>query len=65
MDTLIKFGVLIGLIIGLIIVGPLLTIWAWNTLFGNFHEIDYTMANWFAVVILGARFRATATVKKD
>jgi len=58
-------GALLVFVVLLVIIGPLATIWAWNTLFGSLHSIDYTAANWFAVVILGALFRASVYVKKD
>lgn len=43
---------LIALIVLLIIVGPFITIWALNTLFGL--GIAYTFWTWLAVIILGA-----------
>jgi len=52
-------------IIGSIIVGPLLTIWAINTLFG--FGIAYTLKTWFATLImhsvLGGTSRATQAFK--
>jgi hypothetical protein len=47
-----------------LIVGPLLTIWAVNTLFPTV-GIPYTLETWVAVIILGAFFRANVSVKKD
>lgn len=45
-------GVLIGLMLVLVaVVGPLLTIWALNTLFGL--GIAYTFKTWLATMILG------------
>lgn len=54
---------LIVLFIALIIVGPLLTIWALNTLFPVL-AIEYSFATWVAVVILGAALRANVSVNK-
>lgn len=50
------------MIVGLIALGPILTIWAWNTLFGTVHAIPYTLETWAAVVIIGGLF--TAKVSK-
>jgi hypothetical protein len=35
-----------------IIFGPLLAIWAWNTLFGSLLLIPYTLETWCAIVIV-------------
>ena len=53
----------IALVILLVILGPLLTIWAFNTLFPAL-AIPYTFSNWCAVIILGAFFRANVSIKK-
>ena len=56
--------VLIVLVVAcFIFLGPLLTIWALNTLFPGLH-IDYGIAEWFAVIVLGAALRANVTVNK-
>lgn len=47
----------------IIIFGPLVTIWALNTLFPVL-AIAYTFDTWCAVILLGAFFRANVTVKK-
>jgi hypothetical protein len=59
------FGVLglIAFVIVLIALGPLVTIWAWNTLFPAV-AIDYTFYTWLSVVILGTFFKANVSVKK-
>ena len=44
-------ALLILLIVALVVCGPLLTIWALNTLFG--FTIAYTLKTWFAALILG------------
>jgi len=54
---------IIALAILLVLVGPLLVIWAWNTLFTS-SAIEYSLATWAAVVILGGFFRANVSVKK-
>lgn len=60
------FGVLflVVLVIALIIVGPLLTIWALNTLFPTL-AIPFTFWTWLAVVILGGVFKSNVTVKRQ
>ena len=55
--------VLIALIVLLIIIGPLATIWALNTLFPAL-AIEYSLATWAAVIILGSALRANVSVKK-
>jgi len=53
----------IALIILIIAIGPLLTIWAVNTLFPAV-AIPYTIETWFAVVLLGAFIRSKVSLKK-
>ena len=43
--------ILILLVIALLVFGPLLSIWALNTLFGL--GIAYTLKTWFAALVLG------------
>ena len=47
---------LVVLMILLVIVGPIVTIWAWNTLFGAVHTIELTFNTWLAVAVLGMFF---------
>jgi hypothetical protein len=47
----------------LIVVGPLLTIWALNTLFPVL-AIQYTWQTWLAVIFVGGFLRANVTLKK-
>lgn len=54
---------LIALIVVLIIIGPILTIWALNTLFPAL-AIEYSLATWAAMIILGSALRANVSVKK-
>lgn len=56
--------VLIALVIALIILGPLATIWAMNTLFPTL-AIPYTVWTWLAVVVLGGVVKSNVTVKRD
>ena len=53
---------LIVLIVALIIVGPLATIWALNTLFPAL-AIPYDFFTWLAVIVLGSALRANVNVK--
>ena len=64
MNKLLTLVGIIVLIAVLIIVGPLATIWALNTLFPIL-AIQFTFYTWFAVVILGAFLRANVSIKKD
>ena len=63
MSDLIKIVMLIALIVFLIVVGPLLTIWALNTLFPVL-AIQYTWQTWLAVIFVGGFLRANVTLKK-
>ena len=54
--------ILVGL--ALIVVGPLLTIWALNTLFPVLN-IKSNIETWFAVLIVGAFLRANVKVRKE
>lgn len=47
----------------LIALGPLLTIWALNTLFPTL-AIPYSMETWAAVIILGGVFKSSVKVDK-
>ena len=60
------FGAVLLIVIGLalILVGPLLTIWALNTLFPVL-AIPYNIETWFAVLIVGAFLRANVKVNKE
>lgn len=51
MNTNIKIAALVLLIITLLIVGPLITIWALNTLFPVL-AIPYTFWTWLAMLVL-------------
>lgn len=63
MSDLIKIVLLIAFIVFLVVIGPLLTIWALNTLFPVL-AIQYTWQTWLAVIFVGAFLRANVTVKK-
>lgn len=56
---------LILLIVAILILifGPLVTIWAINTLFGL--SIAYTFNTWLAVIILGSAMRANVNIKRS
>ena len=53
----------IAVIVLVVAIGPLLTIWAFNTLFPAV-AVPYTLETWVAVIILGAFFRANVSIKK-
>lgn len=48
---------LIVLALILVIVGPLITLWGWNQLFGDIKYLQYSFTNWLSVLIMGAFFR--------
>jgi len=52
------------LAIALVVVGPFLVIWAWNTLFGTVLTIAYTVWTWLAVLIIGVFIRSDVKVSK-
>jgi hypothetical protein len=63
MSDLIKLFGLILLIVLVVVIGPLLTIWALNTLFPVL-AIPYTFLTWLAVVLLGLFIRSDISIKK-
>jgi hypothetical protein len=54
---------LVALLIVVVAIGPFLTIWAFNTLFPAI-AVPFNLSTWFAVVVLGAFFRANVSIKK-
>jgi hypothetical protein len=63
MGTVVKFLGIVALILFLIILGPLLTIWALNTLFPVL-AIPYTFWTWAAALILGSLIGPSVKVKR-
>lgn len=63
MSDVFKLIVAIAFIAFMIIIGPLATIWAVNTLFPAL-AIAYSLETWFAVVVIGAFFRSKVSLKK-
>jgi hypothetical protein len=63
MSDLIKIVGLVLLIALIIAIGPLLTIWAFNTLFPVL-TIPYTFWTWLAVIFLGVFIRSDINIKK-
>jgi hypothetical protein len=53
-----KFIAIALLVIALVVLAPIATIWAWNTLFGNYIHIATTLETWAAVVLLGGVIHA-------
>jgi hypothetical protein len=62
MTDIIKIVLVTALIIFFIVIGPLLTLWALNTLFPVL-AIPYTLETWAAVVLLAGALKAKVTVK--
>ena len=48
---------LIVLALVLAIIGPLITLWGWNQLFGDIKYLEYSFINWLSVLIMGVFFR--------
>jgi hypothetical protein len=51
-------------LVALVILGPWVVIWAWNTLFGAVYAIAYTFWTWLAVLIIGVFIRGDVKVTK-
>jgi hypothetical protein len=64
MKSIITILGLVALVAVVVIIGPLLTIWAFNTLFPTV-AVPYDFYTWLAVIILGAFFRANVSIKKS
>jgi hypothetical protein len=64
MTKLVTIALMIVLLIVLIAIGPIVVIWALNTLFPVL-AIQFTFYTWLSVVILGAFLRANVSIKKD
>ena len=52
------------LIVALVLLGPLATIWAFNTLFSKVYMIPYAFDTWLAVLVMGAFLKGSVTYKK-
>jgi hypothetical protein len=63
MSDMIKIVLLVAFIVALVVLGPLLTIWALNTLFPVL-AISYSLETWAAIILLGGFLRANVSVKK-
>ena len=63
MRDVVKIIVGIVLLVLLVAAGPLLVIWALNTVFPVL-AIEYTFWTWLAVLILGTFLRANVSVKR-
>jgi hypothetical protein len=58
--------VVAALLIVLVVAGPILVLWSWNTLFGTLYAIPYTVWTWLAVLIIGVFIRGNVKItKKD
>ena len=61
-----KLAELLGAVVAIAVVlalGPLLTLWALNTLFPAL-DIPYDFSTWAAVAIIGAAFKTNVKVNK-
>jgi hypothetical protein len=64
MSDFIKVLLAVILIVVLVIAGPFLVIWSWNTLFGTLLSIPYTFWTWLAVLIIGTFIRSDIKLSK-
>lgn len=64
MSDFVKVLLAVILIVVLIIAGPFLVIWAWNTLFSTLLSIPYTFWTWLAVLIIGTFIRSDIRLSK-
>jgi len=46
-----------AMIVAAVLLAPLLSIWAWNVLFGPLYTIPYTLETWFAASVLFSAVR--------
>jgi hypothetical protein len=60
---MIKLILLVAFIVAIVVIGPLLTIWALNTLFPVL-AISYSLETWAAIILLGGFLRANVSIKK-
>lgn len=63
MSDIIKVILVVAFIVAVVAIGPLLTIWALNTLFPVL-AIPFSLSTWAAVVLLGSFLNAKFSVKK-
>lgn len=61
-ETMFKMILAIAFVIFLVAIGPILTIWALNTLFPTL-AIPYDIYTWLAVVILGGLLKTRVSTK--
>jgi hypothetical protein len=61
--AVIKFIFWLAVIALIIVAGPLLTLWAMNTLFPAL-AIPYSIETWFAVIILAGVFKSNVKATK-
>ena len=57
-----KLILIVALVIFIVIIGPIATIWALNTLFPAL-AIPFTLDTWVAAVILGGLFKTSISQK--
>ena len=58
-----KYVLILAFVISLIVLGPILTLWALNTLFPAL-AIPYTIETWIAALILGGLLKSKVSVDK-
>lgn len=58
-------AILLVLVLVLIIFGPFLFVWSWNTLFGTLLTIPYNIKTWFATLLLYSFFNGKVSHSKN
>jgi hypothetical protein len=62
-ETMTKIILAIAFLIFLVVIGPIITIWALNILFPSL-AIPFTWETWLAVVIIGGVLKSRVTTSK-
>ena len=47
----------------IVAIGPLITLWGWNQLFGDIKYLEYSFGNWVAILAMGMFFRGVKIEK--
>ena len=63
MNDFVKIVTVLAIILVMFALGPWLVIWSLNTLFPVL-AIEFNLATWFAVIILGSFIKGNVTTKK-
>jgi hypothetical protein len=62
-DTQLAGVALVIFTLVIVAIGPLITLWGWNQLFGDIKYLEYSLGNWVGVLIMGMFFRGVKIEK--